>query len=164
MGEAKNLSETAYTHFHSNRCGHLGYWPLLYIPEQNHCSRWRVGLKVMEPLALQGHLRDIGSNFIAQVVDYWMHDFQWSKQTAQGLESAVFLDPLYAISLMSALMELGTEWRPCLRSHAIVSSAFQRWESSRHMVPSFSSQYFGMSARNCTSCFKEWSLNNDMLQ
>ena len=30
-----------------------------------------------------------------------------------------------ARSSMSALMELGTEWRPCLRSHAIVSSAFR---------------------------------------
>ena len=65
---------------------------------------------------------------------------------------------------MSALMELGTEWRPCLRSHAIVFSAFQRWESSRHMVPSFSSQYFGMSARNLHWLLQEWSLNNDMLQ
>ena len=55
------------------RGGYLGHWPLLHISEQNHCSRWRVGPEVMEPLALQGHfrfsLRDIGSNLIAQVVD-----------------------------------------------------------------------------------------------
>ena len=65
------------------------------------------------------------------------------------------MGPLYTRSPISALMELGTEWRPCLRSHAIVSFDCQRWELSRHMVPSFSSQYFGMSARKCTGCFKK---------
>ena len=64
------------------------------------------------------------------------------------------LGPLYTRSPISALMELGTEWRPRVRSHAIVSADFQRWESSRHIVPSSSSQYFGMSERNCTGCFK----------
>ena len=49
---------------------------------------------------------------------------------AKAVESsgAFCLGPLYTRSPISALMELGTECSPRLRSQAIVSSDFHRWD------------------------------------
>ena len=76
---------------------------------------------------------------------------------AKAVESsgAFCLGPLYTRSPISALMELGTECSPRLRSQAIVSSDFHRWDGWRHIVPSSSSQYLGVSERSCTGCFKK---------
>ena len=99
--ELRNLSETAYTHYHSIRCGHLGPWP---SPSSiNICivieAEWKLVLEQEGPWLRRGipdlaygtsarysrfSLRDIGRKFIVQVVDHWMLGFQWSKRTALG--------------------------------------------------------------------------------
>ena len=36
-----NLGETAYTHCHSNRCGHLGHWPSIFVnPKRAKWGQW----------------------------------------------------------------------------------------------------------------------------
>ena len=53
-------------------------------------------------------------------------------------------------------MELDTEWRPCLRSHAIVSSAFQRWKSAWYLWASTKWAHPGVVADAVAKRYRPW--------
>ena len=62
-------------------------------------------------------------------------------RTAESSE-AMPLGPLYTRSPISALIELGTEWRPRARSHAIVSADLHRRDSTKHISQRSSTGFF----------------------
>ena len=59
---------------------------------------------------------------------------------------------------MIALIELGTERKPCLRKYSIVAEDFHRCASSKQRVPSYSSQYLGISEITQMGVFAEGKL------
>ena len=64
---------------------------------------------------------------------------------------------------MIALIELGTERKPCLRKYSIVAEDFHRCASSKQRVPSYSSQYLGISENNPNGCFRRGQIDQYIL-
>ena len=134
---------------HSNRCGHVGRWPIiihLILYDFSHgSSLQRTMAEIFAPSLCRGRhsrfsLRDIGSK------SHLLGGDQSPGGGSISLE-ALLRSRLYTRSPISALMVRGTECSSRTRSHASVSSNLHLWFSSMHSMPSSWSQYFGTSER-----------------